>query len=82
MEELIDFIVKKEIERFKDLEHAFGELNTDTIWTNSYYTVQLEGTMKRKLKPIFKGRTDEAVRELIKHYHLNVIKRRPELKEY
>lgn len=82
LEELINIIVDKQIKRFSDLQDSFGKLDTDTIWTNSYYTVQLQGEMERKMKPLFKEKTEEAVREIIKLYHLEVVSRRPELKEY
>jgi len=82
LEELINIIVDKQIQRFSDLQDSFGKLDTDTIWTNSYYTIQLQYVMERKMKPLFKEDTKEVVRQIIKNYHLNVIERKPELKEY
>ena len=82
LEELINIIVNRQIKRFSDLEHAFGKLNTDTIWTNSYYTIQLQYAMEEKMKLLFGDDTKDVVREIIRHYHLKVIERIPELKEY
>ena len=82
LEELINIIVDKQIQRFSDLQDSFGKLDTDTIWTNSYYTAQLQYVMERKMKPLFKEDTKDVVRQIIKNYHLNVIERKPELKEY